>query len=331
MKNMPTNSYKFDWSDLAFGSKKPVNTLDGIFIVASRDISAARFKQLVKTYLPKANLIVGVAKESYVLGLEDQPQFKMLNSDDIQNIISQINNSKSLNKVYTLAYFQRELPYILSKLKLSKVILINGSWKYAFHNLEAYYILANQRINYEMISPFVDETEAMKSEHVTDKEIEKLNMFSSGKFDEIEMINRVDMASRYSYDYNFQTGAVLGKRINKKDDEFEYLGFSFNKVIPYQTYAMHHGALREVNFAPPNDLNYYDTVHAEVLMMLKSIKEKIDITGTTLFINLLPCPTCARMLCETDVAEIVYRLDHSDGYGFNILKKAGKVVRRFEG
>ena len=34
------------------------------------------------------------------------------------------------------------------------------------------------------------------------------------------------------------------------------------------------------------------------------------------------------MLCETGISEIVYSLDHSDGYAVKLLEKAGKTVRR---
>ena len=47
-----------------------------------------------------------------------------------------------------------------------------------------------------------------------------------------------------------------------------------------------------------------------------------------MFINLMPCPTCARMLAMTDIEEFVYSIDHSDGYAVKMLEAAGKKVRR---
>jgi len=117
----------------------------------------------------------------------------------------------------------------------------------------------------------------------------------------------------------------LGRRTT---EQYELIATSFNRVVPYQTYAMHNGAAREKNFSPMHDLNHYDTNHAEVELIIKAQKLGIDLHGTTLFINLLPCPTCARMFVSTDIAEFVYREDHSDGYAVKMLETAGKAVRR---
>ena len=84
---------QYDWTDLAFGSKKPLNELNAIFIAAPRELSATRFKQLVKTYLPQANLILGLAKEGFVLGLENQPQFGTLQAETVEPIIAKVNAS----------------------------------------------------------------------------------------------------------------------------------------------------------------------------------------------------------------------------------------------
>jgi deoxycytidylate deaminase len=98
--------------------------------------------------------------------------------------------------------------------------------------------------------------------------------------------------------------------------------------VPFQTYAMHHGASRERHFSPPNDLNHYDTVHAEVEMLIQAQKSHLDLNSTSLFINVLPCPPCSRMLAETMISEVVYINDHSSGYAVQILELSGKKVRR---
>jgi hypothetical protein len=67
----------FDWNELAFASKKPLNALKATFIAAPRELSAARFTQLVKEYLPKGNIILGLAKEPFVLGFENHLGFRL--------------------------------------------------------------------------------------------------------------------------------------------------------------------------------------------------------------------------------------------------------------
>jgi len=322
------NSAAMDWSELAFGSKKPLKDLKAILIAAPRHISSARFLQLVKEYLPQGNLVLGLSKEDYVAGFEGQPQFLTLKADKkIIDIIDKVNKSPSKHKIYTLSYFQRETKYIFEKGNFKKVLLINGSWKYVFHSREEYYVLANNRIDYEMLSPFASEQEAKEYDvNIWPIMVESTPVISpKGANTEEEMLGLVANMAKFSFDYSYQCGVALGRQTTRG---YRYLGSTFNKVVPYQTYALHYGASREKNFSPPNDLNHYDAVHAEVMMILKAQKEGLDLHGTTLFINLLPCPSCARMIGQSDIAEIVYTEDHSAGYALQMLELCGKKVRR---
>lgn len=322
------DEFNFDWNALAFSSKKPIRELRATFIMAPREISLERFKELIKTYLPKGNILLGLAKEDFVIGFEDQPQFKMLEIATLQKTIDRINTSGSPNKVYTLRYFQRELHYILEAITFEEVLGINGSWKYTFHTQQPYYMLANNKTPYELIAPFTGEQEAKSYEMLTDKLITANNPFPKGQFTEAEMLAKAEQAAHFSYDYNFQTGVVIGKKPRASAKKYDFIDYAYNKVVPYQTYAMLNGASREKNFSPPHDLNHYDTVHAEVALLTKAQKKGFDLHGTTLFINLLPCPTCARMFCETEIKEFIYQYDHSEGYALGLLAQAGKVVRR---
>src|ERR1700683_782752 len=311
----------YDWTDLAFASKKPLSELKATFSAAPRELSPARFIQLVKTYLPKGHIILGLAKEPYVPGLENQPWFKMLAAAVIQPIINQV-NGKSPHKIATLSYFQRDLPFILEKLNIRRAVFINGSWYHAFHLRPEYYVLARRRIDYELISPFASEAEARNYAANLPEPLHPTKKLLT----EAKMFEEADTIAKYSLAYSeFQTGVALGRR---KENKYELLLTAFNAVVPYQTYAMHHGASRERNFSPMNDLNHYDVNHAEVQTIVTAGRVGIDLRGTTLFINLLPCPTCARMFMATDIAEFVYREDHSAGYAIKMLELAGKTVRR---
>jgi deoxycytidylate deaminase len=330
---MNTDAYTFDWSDLAFGSKKQVDALNATFIAAPREFSAARCTEMVKTYLPHGNIILGIAKESYVLGFEDQPQFRMLALRNVigvgvQKVIDKVNPSSSKHKIYTLNYFQREVKYLYEKLAFKKVLLVNGSWKQAFHTTEEYYALVNHKLPYEMISPFVDEDEAREYEKRVTTELVPLIPRSkkAAMYSETELSSMALQVAKLSFDHTFQTGAVLGKKV-KGDTGYTLLTYGYNVVVPYQTYALHHGASREKHFSPPNDLNYYDTNHAEMEILIRAGTEGIELTGTTLFVNLLPCPTCARALSRTGIAQIMYRHDHSNGYAVDLLTRSGTSVK----
>jgi deoxycytidylate deaminase/diadenosine tetraphosphate (Ap4A) HIT family hydrolase len=319
-----TTPFSLSWGDVAFGSKKSINSLEATFILAPREMSPERFTQLVKAYLPKSNIVLGLAKEEYVDGFEGQAQFRTLQATTVQKIIDKVNDSKSPHKIYTLSYFQREAKYILDKLQFARIVLINGSWHKSFHIREEYYIIANRQIPYEFTSPFASEQEARDYEaHIT-KEWGKEKLPNSS-LSEAEMMHTAAASSKKSYDYSFQTGVALGRQTK---NGYKLLATGFNKVVPFQTFALHYGAAREQHYSPPHDLNHYDTIHAEVDTILKVQKQGIDLKDATLFINLLPCPSCARMFCETDIAEFVYAHDHSDGYAITLLEKAGKKVRR---
>lgn len=322
-----TAHYFFDWSDLAFGSKKSVDALSATFIMAPREMSVARFTQIVKEYLPKGNIVLGLAKEPYILGFEDQPQFRTLSFSLVEKVITKVNASPSKYKIYTLSYFQRETKHLIEKLAFSRVLLVRGSWKFAFHTQPTYYALVNRTMPYEMISPFVDEAEARSFEHVITKELATCipKTSTSKVYTESEMLALAGRVATLSFDNTFQTGAVLGRKVGKGG--YRLLTYGFNAVVPYQTYAMHHGASREKHFSPPNDLNHYDTNHAEVELLLRASKEKISLEGTTLFVNLMPCPTCTRMLSQTDIAGVVCAFDHSGGYAADMFAASGRSVR----
>lgn len=321
---MNNGTYSYDWSDLAFGSKKVLNDLKPIFIAAPRELSEDRFVSLVKQYLPNGNIVLGLAKEEYIEGFNGQPQFRTLQLKPVTRIIERVNKSKSPHKVYTLHYLQREQPFILEKLKLTRAVFINGSWQRSFHLTPSFYVLVNRRVPYELVSPFVSEQEA-KDYALNFEKSNKLQPAQNQLYSLSDMFTLVEQVSKQSFDHTFQTGAVLGKKTGSK---YSLLTAAYNKIVPYQTYAMHHGALRERHFSPPNDLNHYDTVHAEVRLILKAQQQKLSLKNTTMFINLMPCPTCARMLAESDITHFVYQHDHSDGYALKLLEAAGKKVER---
>lgn len=321
----------FGWSDVAFGSKKPINNLKATFIAAPREISPKRFTELLKELLPKGNVLLGLAKEDYIDGFEGQPQFRTLPAKRVQPFVEKIQAAETPHKLYTLSYFQREFPYILQKIKAKEILLVRGSWQFAFHTRAEYYTLVDSKIPYRMISPFVDEEDARAYESKTSKQLVDRILPHIGVnriFNDVGMLELASKAARLSYDYTFQTGVALGKKASQPAKGYKYIAVAFNKVMPYQTYALLNGNSREDNFSPPNDLNHYDAVHAETELIIHAQKNKTDLKGTTMFINLLPCPTCARMLAETDIEEFVYSIDHSDGYAIKMLEAAGKTVRR---
>lgn len=314
--------FTFDWANLAFASKKPVRDLQAIFLSAPRELSAKRFTQVVKEYLPQANLVVGIAKEPFVAGLEGCPQFKMLDVATAQPIIDKVNGSDSKHKIYTLHYNQRDAAYIYEKNLFKHVLLVNGSWYHGFHHRPEYYALTSASTSFNKISPFLGEQEA--KDYAAGVEFTPLP--GSGTFSESEMMRLAAQAASHSYDYaGAQTGCAVGR---KKGGKYTLVATAHNRIMPYETYSMHFGSEREKHFSPVNDLNHYDTIHYEVALLTDVLKNKSDLAGVAIFETVLSCPHCTRMLAATDAAEIVYREDHSDGYAVKMLEAVGKTVRR---
>lgn len=314
----------FDWSELAYAGKQPLRALRATFIIAPRALSSARLKQLMQRYLPLGNIILGIAKEPHIAGFEGQPQFAACAPGAVQALVKTISAAPSPHKLYTLQYFQRELPYILEKITFPRVVGINGSWQRSFHLRPEYYLLANRHVPYELLSPFASEAEAQQyADHFT--AAHPPAPLPGSTLDDRRLLDLAVAAGRQSFDYTHQTGAVLGK---PSSTGYQPLLAAHNTVVPYETYAMHHGSIRELHFSPPNDLNHYDTVHAETMLLLRAGEQRIALDGTSLFITLLPCPTCARMIAASGIREIVYSLDHSDGYALRLFETCGKTVRR---
>jgi tRNA(Arg) A34 adenosine deaminase TadA len=312
-----------DWADLAFGSKKPLRELNATFIAAPREISKRRLAQLLKDYLPKGNVVLGLAKEPYVLGLEDQPWFRTLQAEQVQDVIDRVNSAGVPHRLYTLSYGQRDLPFIVEKVKFREAVFVNGSWYHAFHQRPEFYQLIQGKIPYQLVSAFADEHEA---KHYAERLAEPPAP-NDAPLDDTAMLELAADTARYSLDSGgYQIGVAIGRPVG--DGTFIPILRTFNRVVPYQTYAMLNGSARETHFSPTHDLNHYDTNHAEVEAIVTAGRQGIDLSGTTLFINLLPCPTCARMFTSTDIAEFVYSEDHSAGYAIKMLEGAGKTVRR---
>lgn len=319
-----------DWNKLSEKRKKELAKTKSVFIVGSRELSQNKIEKIISS-VSKAKMLWGILKEPYILGFENCPQFETLKKSDLENIIDE-------SKVTILEYFERDLKYILKELDFCAVIFIHASWERMLHLREEFWIVLNKKIPYKLVSPFVDEEEAVtylknkkekiktlvKPRRVKSDEIEEKSKVQNPKSKDLndsEIMEVVGEVAKMSFDHVKQIGAVLAK-------DGKIIEYAHNKIVPFETYAMHYGSVREKNFSPLNDQNYHDTNHAEVELLIKAVKNKIDLKDTSLYINVLPCPSCARMISSTDISEIVYRDDHSDGYGFDLLTKAGKKVRR---
>jgi len=311
------------WEQLTSKDKKTLGGTRPILILGPRDISQARIQQLqtkIRTKLETA-VVWGCLADKFIPGLENSPQFKSLSLKKLTKALSKLSPEQQPSAI--LVYPQRYIKYIIKEIQWSAVIGVNGSWHHAFHYRPEYCEISKKKLTYKLVSSFVNEVEAKKYEVKIKKKM-KLEEFAAQigqKFSDQELMKLAERAAQHSFDWTFQTGAVLAR-------DGVLLAVAHNRVVPYETFSFHHGASKEKQLAPPQDLNYFDTNHAEVELVLKANLQQINLANTTLYINLMPCPICARMLARSPIKKVVYQLDHSDGYAFKLLKAAGKEVER---
>ena len=71
-------------------------------------------------------------------------------------------------------------------------------------------------------------------------------------------------------------------------------------------------------------------LHAEENALLEAGRARS--TGATLYCTTAPCLSCARKICQTSVARVVYRQDYSvEHFTAKIFKEAGIVLEKFDG
>ncbi len=316
------NELIFDWADMAFGSKKPLKGA-ATFVFAPRMLSKGRLSEIIGAYLSKGDIVFGVAKEPYIEGFHGQPPFSTLPLSAVRTMAQKVAVAGVANKVYVLQYFQREIDFIVDKLRPKHAVLVNGSWHQAFHTRSTYYVLTRIGTTFEYISPFSTATEAKR---YADRFAPVLPEPSTPG-DELAMLSLAQTVAGNSFDTTFQTGCVLAKP-SKKD--YRVIASGYNRVIPHQAAALHYGSIREQHYSMPGDTNHYDTIHAEMDLLLSVLRDGIDMTGHSLFVTTLPCPNCARTLSQTGLAEVVYQHDHSDGYAVKFFDKCGIKTRRIK-
>lgn len=264
-------------------------------------------------------MVLCIAKERFVDGFDNQSQFRMLDLEDVRDIADKVAASSAPHMLYVLHLFQRDIDAAVEKLEPGHAVVVRGSYKQAFHTRRTFYTLARQNIGFEYASPFTgeDEAKAFAASH---------QISVPTKSGDAETMMRYTRAvATKSYDYSYQTGCALTKF---SGGHHTLIASAHNAVIPYQTYAMHHGNSREDNYAAPNDTNHYDTVHAEMQLVIEMMRSGLSMEGLTLFVSTLPCPTCARNLSQTGIAEVIYELDHSEGYAVKLFERCGIKTTR---
>ena len=70
------------------------------------------------------------------------------------------------------------------------------------------------------------------------------------------------------------------------------------------------------------------TLHAEQNIISFCAKNGIPTEGTTMYITLSPCKTCAKLIKQCGIKEVVYNEEYRDTSGIEFLKSVGVNVRK---
>ena len=71
-------------------------------------------------------------------------------------------------------------------------------------------------------------------------------------------------------------------------------------------------------------------LHAEQNAIIQAAKYGIDISGAKIYITTQPCITCAKMLINAGITEIIYANPYPDELSLGMLDEAGIAYRVFE-
>jgi dCMP deaminase len=91
------------------------------------------------------------------------------------------------------------------------------------------------------------------------------------------------------------------------------------------------GCLRDELKIPSGErMELSRAIHAEQNAIIQAAKTGISIQDSTLYVTTHPCFTCAKMLINAGVKEIIYKDGYPDEFAKEILKEAGVKVIKFE-
>jgi len=91
------------------------------------------------------------------------------------------------------------------------------------------------------------------------------------------------------------------------------------------------GCLRDELKIPSGErMELSRAIHAEQNAIIQAAKTGISIQDSTLYVTTHPCFTCAKMLINAGVKEIIYKDGYPDEFAKEILKEAGVKVIKFD-
>lgn len=79
-----------------------------------------------------------------------------------------------------------------------------------------------------------------------------------------------------------------------------------------------------------NNVTKPEVIHAELNCVLKAAREGISLTDSICYVTLAPCVSCAAMLFQAGIVEVIYKEDYRDSRGIEELRKYGVKVKKIK-
>ena len=89
------------------------------------------------------------------------------------------------------------------------------------------------------------------------------------------------------------------------------------------------GSCLRKNDKSGTNLGYCFAVHAEQNAITQCAKYGISCEGATLYVTAQPCATCAKLLVNAGIIEVVYLEPYPDELGIKILETSTVYVRQY--
>jgi dCMP deaminase len=131
------------------------------------------------------------------------------------------------------------------------------------------------------------------------------------------------LASKRSSCYRRAVGAVVVR-------DHHVLSTGYNGNPAGFRHCADTGCIREMLNVPSGQHHELCTgLHAEQNAIIQAAKVGVSIDGSILYTTTFPCVTCAKMILNVGIREVVYEEGYPDELGRWMLARSGLLVRRY--
>ncbi|MHB8584502.1 MAG: deoxycytidylate deaminase [Thermoplasmatota archaeon] len=131
------------------------------------------------------------------------------------------------------------------------------------------------------------------------------------------------LAAKRSSCHRRAVGAVIAR-------EHHVLATGYNGNPAGSRHCAEIGCIREMLNVPSGQHHELCTgLHAEQNAIIQAAKFGVSIDGSVLYTTTFPCVTCAKMILNVGIQEVVYEEGYPDELGRWMLARSGMRVRRF--